>query len=71
MIDDMFSNRKSSEEFIMRSLFLYFFEFMGVSDRETLQTYCNQAIKSQNERFLLKIFDDKFEISFEKLAFFS
>jgi hypothetical protein len=46
----MFNNKDFSDEFIMKSIFLYFFELLGISDKETLQTYSSHVFKDQNEK---------------------
>ena len=67
----MFNNKKTSDDFILKSLFLYFFEFMGISDKDTLKSYCSHVIKRMTEKDLLKPFNDKLEISLDKLPFFN
>ncbi|CDW82490.1 UNKNOWN [Stylonychia lemnae] len=73
IIDQIFAHHDKSEEFIVKTLFLYFLELIGFSELETLSYNANFISKNRDESKLLSIFssDDKFEISFQKLVFFS
>lgn len=46
----MFNNARNNDEMKMKALFLYFFELMGISDKETLKSYCIHVSKPQVEK---------------------
>lgn len=71
IIDEIFTHANSSKEFILKTLFLYFFELMGIADKELLEYCCSHTAKNSNEKNLNKLFEDKVDISFDKLIFFS
>lgn len=71
MIDELFSNEDSTEVDILKSLFFYFFELMGVSDRQNLDFLVTFISKNDDEKKILKLFEDDIEVSFDKLVFFN
>jgi hypothetical protein len=54
-------------------MFLYFLELMGLAEQESLEYFCNFIAKNDDSKKLLSLFseDEKLEISFDKLVFFS
>lgn len=73
MIDEIFKHKDNSEEFLIKTMFLYFLELMGLAEKEGLEFMCNFIAKNKDESKLLKLFNDeeKLDVSFEKLVFFS
>lgn len=71
MIDEIFANKNSNEEFIVRTVFLYFFELMGIQDKDSLEYLCSFLAKNSESKKILSIFEDDIGISFDKLVFFS
>jgi hypothetical protein len=70
-LDDIFNDKSSNEEFVIKNIFLYFFELMGIAEKDALEYLCSYITKNHDEKKLLKIFDDDIKISFEKLVFFN
>lgn len=70
VIDEIFSHRDTSEEFVVKTMFLYFLELMGVSDHATLQYNVQYIARNDDEKRLLQLFDDTPDVSFEKMIFF-
>jgi hypothetical protein len=53
-------------------MFLYYLELMGLVDQGDLSWYCQTIAKSGNDEKKLKaLFSEDFNVSFEKLVFFS
>jgi hypothetical protein len=72
LIDQIFTNPNTSEEFVTKTLFLYYFELMGIAEKDSLEYMCSFIAKNSDEKKLHSLFeDDVFEISFDKLVFFS
>lgn len=71
MIDEIFAHPETSKEFVLKTLFLYFFELMGIADKDLLEYCVSHTAKNSNEKNLIKLFEDKVDISFDKLIFFS
>lgn len=71
MIDELFSNEDSTEIDILKSLFFYFFELMGISDKQNLDFLVTFISKNDDEKKILKLFEDDIEVSFDKLVFFN
>ena len=44
---------------------------MGLAEKSELEFYCQYIAKNEDEKKLNKLFDEKFEVSFDKLVFFS
>ena len=70
-MDDIFVDKHSNEEFIVKNIFLYFFELMGVAEKDALEYLCSYIAKNHDENKLLSIFNDDIKISFEKTVFFN
>lgn len=70
-LDDIFSDKNSSEDFVLKNIFLYFFELMGIAEKDALEYLCSYIAKNHDEKKLLTVFDDDIKISFEKTVFFS
>lgn len=70
VIDEIFSHRDSSEEFVVKTMFLYFLELMGLADPTTLQYNVQFIAKNNEEKKLLQLFEAKPEVSFDKMVFF-
>lgn len=71
LIDKIFTNTSTTEDIIVKTLFLYFFELMGIQEKESLEYMCKFIARNTEEKKLHSLFDDDaFEISFEKLVFF-
>lgn len=73
VIDKIFKHEQTNEVFIVKTMFLYFLELMGLAEQESLEYFCNFIAKNDDSKKLLSLFskDEKFEISFDKLVFFS
>ena len=71
MLDSIFTDRNTTDEFIVRTVFLYFIELMGISDNDSLEYMISFISKNTEEKKLLSLFEDKPEIAFDKLIFFS
>lgn len=52
-------------------MFMYFLELMGLGDQGDLSWYCQTIAKINDEKKLKNLFQEDFNISFEKLVFFS
>jgi hypothetical protein len=53
-------------------MFLYFLELLGLVDSGDLSWYCQSIAKSNSDEKKLKsLFSEDFNVSFEKLVFFS
>ena len=52
-------------------MFMYFLELMGLCDQGDLSWYCQTIAKNSEEKKLKNLFSEDFNISFEKLVFFS
>jgi hypothetical protein len=54
-------------------MFLYFLELMGLAGEDSLDYLCNFIAKNDESKKLLTLFseDEKLDISFDKLVFFS
>lgn len=55
----------------MKTMFLYFLELMGLSEPATLQYNVQLIARNDSEKKLLELFEEKPEVSFEKMIFFS
>eukprot|EP00347_Sterkiella_histriomuscorum_P011916 403370605 len=74
VIDQIFQHNDNTEEFLVKTMFLYFMELIGISDITTLQYNATFIAKNDQEKKLLGLFkegEEKFDVSFEKLIFFS
>eukprot|EP00347_Sterkiella_histriomuscorum_P012679 403367644 len=74
VIDQIFQHNDNTEEFVVKTMFLYFMELIGISDVTTLQYNATFIAKNDQEKKLLGLFkegEEKFDVSFEKLIFFS
>jgi hypothetical protein len=69
-IDSLFTDPTMSETSTLMHVFLYFLELMGIKDESSL-SYLVKYISNNQDKSLLKAFDSKMDVSFEKLVFFS
>ena len=53
VIDEIFSHRDNSEEFMVKTMFLYFLELMGLADPATLQYNVQYIARNAEEKKLL------------------
>jgi hypothetical protein len=44
---------------------------MGLAEKADLEFYCQYIAKNDDEKKLHKLFSENFEVSFDKLVFFS
>ena len=70
IIDEIFTNKDNTEEFVVKTMFLYFLELMGLAEPATLQYSVQLIARNDNEKKLLELFEEKPEVSFEKMIFF-
>ena len=53
---------------MIKTVFLYYFELMGIAEKDSLEYMCQFIAKNTDEKKLHTLFeDDVFEISFDKL----
>lgn len=71
-MDTLIQADGTTPEFVVKTMFLYFFELMGLVDTVDLSWYCQAIAKSGgDEKKIRSLFDEDFAVSFEKLVFFS
>jgi hypothetical protein len=71
-IDALIQGGASTPEFVVKTMFLYFLELMGLGDHGDLAWYCQAIAKNGGDEKKLKaLFGEDFAVSFEKLVFFS
>lgn len=74
MVDEIFSNKNSTADFVVRTSLLYFFELMGFKNKDELEYNCKYISKNDDLKKINSLFKDEeleSNISFEKLVFFS
>lgn len=71
MIDEIFKHEDNSVEFIVKTMFLYFLELMGLAEKSDLEYYCHFIAKNEDETKLNQLFTSSFDVSFDKTVFFS
>jgi hypothetical protein len=70
-VDALVQGEGSTPEFVVKTLFLYFLELMGVSDHADLSWFCQMVAKTTDEKKLKAVFADDFRVQFDKMVFFS
>ena len=73
VIDSIFKHKQTDEIFIVKTMFLYFLELMGLAEQDSLDYFCNFIANNDDTKKLLSLFgqEEKLDISWDKLVFFS
>jgi len=71
-MDSLIQGEASTPEFVVKTMFLYFLELMGLGDSGDLAWYCQVIAKSSaDDKKLKALFTEELAVSFDKLVFFS
>lgn len=62
VIDDIFKHKDASVEFMVKTMFLYFLELMGLAEKSDLEYYCHFIAKNEDETKLNQLFSASFEV---------
>lgn len=72
IVDEILTNPNTSEESVTRTLFLYFFELMGLEKSDSLLYMCSFIANNSSEKKIQEMIDqEELDISFDKMVFFN
>eukprot|EP00350_Pseudokeronopsis_sp_OXSARD2_P007241 CAMPEP_0170550434 /NCGR_PEP_ID=MMETSP0211-20121228/8503_1 /TAXON_ID=311385 /ORGANISM="Pseudokeronopsis sp., Strain OXSARD2" /LENGTH=74 /DNA_ID=CAMNT_0010856989 /DNA_START=281 /DNA_END=505 /DNA_ORIENTATION=- len=70
LLDEIFKGKKASDEFVVKTALLYFFELMGMTRQDDLMYMVSFIAKNSDQKKIHHMFEEKMDISFEKMVFF-